>query len=40
MLLNDLLKREKDAILKKWFNLILETYASDTAALMRKARGS
>jgi len=36
MLLNDLLKREKDAILKKWFSLILETYASDTATLMRK----
>ena len=36
MMLSDLLKREKDAILERWFNLILETYPADAAALMKK----
>jgi hypothetical protein len=34
--LNDLLKRESEAILKRWFDLILETYPADAVALMRK----
>ena len=36
MRLEDLLSQNKSAILKKWFDLILETYSADTAALMRK----
>ncbi len=36
MSLNDLLKKERKAILKRWFDLILETYPADTVALMRK----
>jgi len=36
MQLRDLLQREKSTILKKWFDLILETYADDAATLMRK----
>ena len=38
MQLRDLLQREKNTILKKWFDLILETYADDAATLMRKER--
>src|SRR3989304_2511069 len=34
--LNDLLKKESRAILKRWFDLILETYPADTVTLMRK----
>ena len=34
--LKDLLSRNEAAILKRWFNLILETYPADTATLMRK----
>jgi hypothetical protein len=34
--LKDLLSRNEAAILKRWFNLILETYPSDTGTLMRK----
>jgi len=34
--LKDLLSRNEAAILKKWFDLILETYPADTATLMRK----
>jgi hypothetical protein len=34
--LKDLLSQNEAAILKKWFNLILETYPADTATLMRK----
>jgi hypothetical protein len=36
MVLKDLLSRSEAAILKRWFNLILETYPADTATLMRK----
>jgi hypothetical protein len=36
MELKDLLSRNETAILKRWFNLILETYPADTATLMRK----
>jgi hypothetical protein len=36
MTLNDLLKREKDAILKRWFNFVLETYPSNTATLIKR----
>jgi hypothetical protein len=38
MALKDLLSRNEAAVLKRWFNLILETYPADTAALMRKDR--
>jgi hypothetical protein len=34
----DLLLRNQSTILKRWFDLILETYPADTAALMRKDR--
>jgi hypothetical protein len=36
MTLNNLLLLNKDAILKRWFHLILETYPADTATIMRK----
>ena len=36
MKLNNLLKKEREAILKRWFDLILETYPADTVTLMRK----
>ena len=36
--MKDLLKRNEATILKRWFDLILETYPADTAALMRKDR--
>ncbi len=36
MVLKDLLSRNQTAILKRWFDLILETYPADTATLMRK----
>jgi hypothetical protein len=36
MTLNSLLLLNKDAILKRWFHLILETYPADTANIMRK----
>jgi hypothetical protein len=36
--LKDLLQKEKSTILRKWFDLILETYPSDAATLMRKER--
>ena len=36
MKLNDLLKNETAAILKRWFDLVLETYPADTISLMRK----
>jgi len=36
MKLNDLLKKERDAILKRWFDLILGTYPADTAALTKR----
>jgi hypothetical protein len=34
----DLLSQNQLTILKRWFDLILETYPADTAALMRKDR--
>ena len=34
----DLLVRNKTAILRKWFELILDTYPKDAATLMRKDR--
>ena len=36
MKLSDLLKKESEAILKRWLDLIFETYPADTAALIRK----
>ena len=38
MTLESLLSQNKPAILKRWFDLILETYPADTAALMRRDR--
>lgn len=38
MTLENLLSQNKPAILKRWFDLILETYPADTAALMRRDR--
>jgi hypothetical protein len=38
MALESLLSQNKPSILKRWFDLILETYPADTAALMRKDR--
>ncbi len=34
--MQDLLQKNKVAILERWFNLILETYPSDTANMMKK----
>ena len=34
--IQDLLKKNKAAILERWFHLILETYPTNTAAMMRK----
>jgi hypothetical protein len=36
VVLKDLLSRNKDAILKRWFHLILETYPTNTATMMKK----
>jgi len=36
--MQDLLKKNKAAILERWFNLILETYPADTANLIRKEK--
>jgi len=36
MMIQDLLKKHKTAILERWFDLILKTYPSDTAEMMRK----
>ena len=36
MVLKDLLSRNEATILKRWFDLILETYPANTATLMRK----
>jgi hypothetical protein len=36
MKLNDLLSRNEATILKRWLDLILETYPADTATMMRK----
>jgi hypothetical protein len=33
--LSDLLKKKKGEILERWFRLILETYSSDTARILR-----
>jgi hypothetical protein len=38
MVLKNLLLQNKTTILKRWFDLVLETYPADTAALMRKDR--
>jgi len=35
-MMQDLLKKNKTAILERWFHLILETYPADTANIMRK----
>jgi hypothetical protein len=37
-MLGDLLLRNETTILRRWFDLILETYPADTAALMRKEK--
>ena len=34
--IQDLLKKNKAAILERWFHLILETYPANTATMMRK----
>jgi hypothetical protein len=36
MMMRDLIKKNKAAILERWFDLILETYPANTAAMMRK----
>jgi hypothetical protein len=36
MMIQDLLKKNKAAILERWFHLILETYPTNTATIMRK----
>ena len=36
LMIQDLLKKNKAAILERWFHLILETYPANTAAMMRK----
>jgi hypothetical protein len=36
MMIQDLLKKNKVAILEKWFHFILETYPANTATMMRK----
>jgi hypothetical protein len=36
--ISDLLSKNRNAILKRWFDLILETYPSDAATLMKKDR--
>jgi hypothetical protein len=38
MALESLLSQNKPSILRRWFDLILETYPADTAALMRRDR--
>jgi hypothetical protein len=38
MALGDLLLRNETAILRRWFDLILETYPADTTTLMRKEK--
>ena len=38
MVLENLLSQNQKAILKRWFDLILETYPRETASLMRKDR--
>ena len=35
-MMQDLLKKNKAAILERWFHLILETYPTNTATIMRK----
>jgi hypothetical protein len=35
-MIQDLFKKNKAAILERWFDLILETYPANTAAMMRK----
>jgi hypothetical protein len=36
LMIQDLLKENKAAILERWFHLILETYPASTATMMRK----
>jgi len=38
MELKDLLKEKKAAILRKWFDLILETYPADTSSFLKKQK--
>lgn len=35
-MMQDLLKKNNAAILERWFRLILETYPTNTATIMRK----
>ena len=37
-MLIDLLKKKKNAILEKWLHLIIETYPTDTAVLLKRER--
>jgi len=37
-MIQDLLKKNKAAILERWFHLILETYPANTATIMRKEK--
>jgi hypothetical protein len=38
MILNDLLLKNKEAILERWFCLIMETYPTDLSKLLKKER--
>ena len=38
MIMQDLLKKNKDAILERWLHLILETYPAETSALLKKEK--
>ena len=38
MRLNDLLKQKKAAIIKEWFNIIINSYPSDTAHFLKKQK--
>jgi hypothetical protein len=38
MVLEDLLSQKRDAILKRWFQLILETYPADTSRFLKKEK--
>jgi hypothetical protein len=39
-MMQNLLKKNKAAILERWFNLILETYPANTASMMRKDKNA
>ncbi len=39
MSLKDLLKKQRDSLLKKWFDLIIETYPADTSEFLKNQSG-